>query len=231
MLATIQQLQESGLLGQLPSLLSAVAACLTAAQSGLPDAPRATKHRVVVSPTCAAQVAVLFRDWASCLVQTGGWLHNMTQELRQPDVSGRKQDCPEVFSSDYALALADLVLALARDISGNLGPTDSPSCAMWAPLVSACDQMQWLWCLHVRHLVPHCKELRHDAHLKPEVQQVLLSPSLVPSLALVLAAVAHTWPAERRQRRTAQAEGSSGGNGPYSRLDATSSAAVKLAWQ
>jgi hypothetical protein len=248
-LATIQQLQESGLLEQLPSMLSAVAAGLTAAQTGLPHACLSEAHRAMkqqlgsASVSSAAQFSDKLDCWVSCLVLIARLLRQMTAMLRQPDVTGRTYNCPEVLTHKHALALADIVLALARDISANLGADSSRRTAMFNALVMACEYLQELCGLYVHCLLPRCDspaELLHDVCLKPDVQQVLLSSSLGPSLALVLAAVAHTWPAEQQQARNVQAEGSSSGCSLNSSSDASVTravakaerlAALELAWQ
>jgi hypothetical protein len=153
------------------------------------------------------------------------------------------------------VAMADLVLALARATSrkvGQLGPTGSPDPRELQALVQAFECMEAFGAAHLHSLV---KEEVHGQPT-PDLQQLLLSRSVMPCITLVLASAAYAWPAEQRQLCNAQTEGinsssttssscssssthsSDAGNSSRllswrhdSQSDEASPAAVKSAWQ
>jgi hypothetical protein len=221
MLATMQQLHKSGLLQQLPSFLSAMTAGLTVAHSAMPDAsPSEADHTLL----------------PSYLVVILMGLKSMTDLLRNSSATQQQQqqwDPYGFWSCSHALAVTDYVLALARHISSTIGPTGRPEPGDVLALATACDCMEELCVFSLNPLPPVPTGVPQDAQLDPAQQQVLMSPSLMPSIALVLAAVAYTWPAEQQRRRNAQTVSSStaGCSGRNSQSNYYSSAAVQLAWQ
>jgi hypothetical protein len=190
MLATMLQLQKSGLLQQIPSLLSAMTAGLAVAQSAVPDARPSQADCTM----------------PSYLIVTVMGLNNMTDLLRQSTATQQQQQQLDPYgfrSCSHALAVTDCVLALARHISSTIGPTGSPEPGDIFALATACDCMERLCVFFLHPLL--LMRMPHDAQLDPSQQQVLMSPSVMASTALVLAAVAYTWPAEQHPRRNAQA--------------------------
>jgi hypothetical protein len=109
-LATMQQLQESGLLQQLPSLLSAVAAGLSAAHTTMARAPMPHAFLPEARGTLTHQLgwgssvlAPAFRSMPSWLTLTNIWLYNMTS-MKQLSATEKQQHAMyDFWSSSHAI--------------------------------------------------------------------------------------------------------------------------------
>lgn len=134
----------------------------------------------------------------SWLTLTNIWLYNMTS-MKQLSATEKQQHAMyDFWSSSHAMAMADLVLALARDTSKTVErgvPSATPNPSETAALATACQFMERLCILYVHPLLP--REMPRNAQVDHNQQLVLQSPSLMPSTALMLAAVAYTWPEKK----------------------------------
>jgi len=214
--AIFLQLQHSGFLNQLPVLLSAVAAALTTA-AGMTDTER---QQVQGREWVPAKNKLPPRAIAEQLLDVVWWVVKLQHAQKGTGMGpaglgagSSSQQQPSgttpVLSLPASMALMELVLALAHDVNrslAQLGPTDCPDPDELATVEKAFGIVQLL-CADslVEVLTSDAARSQGPQEAAPGLQQVLLSPSLLPCLSLVIAFGMYTAAAEEQRQNVSDA--------------------------